>query len=423
LHLISQYLLLKETFYYTLTKAIPGLTGLLSVIIFIRIFGSVQYGQYSFLIAQCNLIVALSFGWLNQAQLRYYSKDSISGDYHALQVKAISLSLLVSAVILSFFVFFQSLSIQSWIVSILIITSMGSFNYLKTIYQAKFLPKSIIIFTSWQSLLALLIPLGLLFFLEKNENILLIGIGLSFLLVVIFISFKDNNSLLINLTKWKKFQDDDQLIKKWYKFGIPLSIWFAAGLALPFLDRFFIKHYLPSEDLGIFSSLQELLTRLFSFLLFPFILALHPRIMDLWNKSNFTTATQLINRSIFIMLSVGTIIFFCIWGFSEFIFLGIKMIIPEFNIEHSSLTLPLFCAGFLWQISLLTHKMLELNEKTYLMVIAILPSIIINLIGNGFFLPTLGILATAYTAFFSALSYCIITSIYYIMFNNRIEKI
>ena len=123
------------------------------------------------------------------------------------------------------------------------------------------------------------------------------------------------------------------------------------------------------------------------------------------------------------MLSVGTIIFFCIWGFSEFIFLGIKMIIPEFNIEHSSLTLPLFCAGFLWQISLLTHKMLELNEKTYLMVIAILPSIIINLIGNGFFLPTLGILATAYTAFFSALSYCIITSIYYIMFNNRIEKI
>ena len=98
------------------------------------------------------------------------------------------------------------------------------------------------------------------------------------------------------------------------------------------------------------------------------------------------------------------------------------MIIPQFSIQYKNLTMPILCAGFLWQISLLTHKLMELNNKTIYMVIAILPSIIINVIGNIFFMPKIGIEATAYTAFLSALVYCVITSIFFIIYNNKIKQ-
>ncbi|SVB74288.1 uncharacterized protein METZ01_LOCUS227142, partial [marine metagenome] len=68
---ISLYTIFKETFLYGLSKFIPGIAGLSAIIIFIRLVGSETYGQYSLILAQCNLLVAFCFGWLNQSQLRY----------------------------------------------------------------------------------------------------------------------------------------------------------------------------------------------------------------------------------------------------------------------------------------------------------------------------------------------------------------
>ena len=67
--------------------------------------------------------------------------------------------------------------------------------------------------------------------------------------------------------------------------------------------------------------------------------------------------------------------------------------------------------------------MLELKEKTIIMVIAILPSLLINIIGNSIFLPVFGQIATANAAFLSALTYCIITLVYSINVMNRLNKI
>jgi len=131
----------------------------------------------------------------------------------------------------------------------------------------------------------------------------------------------------------------------------------------------------------------------------------------------------LLSKSIIIILSIGILFLLFIWKFNDFIFYCIKMTIPELGIEYKNLIIPLLCTGFLWQLSLLTHKMLELNQKTLIMVISILPSIIINLFGNTFFITSLGTLATAYTSFFSALTYFLITGTYFIFKKNRMTLI
>jgi O-antigen/teichoic acid export membrane protein len=226
-----------------------------------------------------------------------------------------------------------------------------------------------------------------------------------FLLKKIFNNKKAYHYLSFSLIK-------NNLISKWIRYGSPLSLWFAIGLALPFLDRFFINRFLSTESLGIYSGVQEILTKVFSLIIFPLILAIHPRIMNYWNDSKKTDAIQIIKWGLGIMFILALILLYSIWHLDSFIYIVINRVIPQFTVEHQILIIPLLLAGFLWQVSFLTHKMLELKEQTYLMVIFLLISLIINITGNIYFTPRYGIIAIANISLISAFVYCLLTGTY-----------
>ena len=66
-------LLIKDSFKYSVTKIIPGVMGLLAVIVFIRMIGAEEYGKYSVQLSFLMAYSAFTVGWLNQSTLRYYS--------------------------------------------------------------------------------------------------------------------------------------------------------------------------------------------------------------------------------------------------------------------------------------------------------------------------------------------------------------
>jgi O-antigen/teichoic acid export membrane protein len=420
--MIPKRILLKETFLYAVSKTVPGFAGLASVILFMRIIGAEQYGQYSFLLSQWYLIVAIGFGWLNQAQLRYYSKDNTFDDYKAGQIRAFAYSGLISVIVFSVLSILQPRSIQLWGISIISIISIGGFNYIKTFFQAKLEPKKVIWLTLGQSILALSIPLGLFFLFQKNSFSILMGVGISFLLMTIIFGLKKKvmKNFITDVSKPTK--TGKIRVKKWFFYGGPLSIWFAAGLAFPFLDRFFINLYLPGETLGVYAGIQELLTRIFSITIFPLTLALHPRIMNLWNDSKIREAIQTIRWGIGVILGLAIVLCIVIWLFDTIIFNILTIAIPQINSQYKSLLLPLLSAGFLWQFSFLTHKMLELKEKTHIMVVFLLISLFINMVGNSMYIPHFGVQATANTAFVSALVYCILTGIYSMIVMTKLKN-
>ena len=410
--MIPKIVVLKEASLYAISKIVPGITGLVSVVLFIRIVGAVEYGNYSFLLSQCYLVTAMGFGWLNQANLRYYLKDFDLTDNRIAQMRSIIISSLLSLVILYILISLQGISMKIMIISYISIIGIGGFNYLKTLLQARLAPLKVIWLTLIQSLMGLLIPLVFLLLFQRTGNIIFMGVGSSFLLltVLLFIRQYINKKLIIN--SFKLSINAKKLIKKWFFYGSPLSFWFAAGLALSFLDRFFINQYLPSEDLGIYASSQELLTKIFSITIFPITLAIHPRVMNTWNQSKEYEAIQLIRWGIGIMSCISIILITSFWYSDNLAFSLINMLIPQFNIEYKPIIIPLLSAGLLWQFSFLTHKMLELKEQTMLMVLFILISLLINIIGNYYYLPKYGIIATANIAFATALIYCLLTGFY-----------
>ena len=70
--------LLRDSLYYSISKIVPGLIGVICVIFFFRWMGAVEYGKYSIIFSFTNLIAAFSFGWLNQSILRYRSNFNSS---------------------------------------------------------------------------------------------------------------------------------------------------------------------------------------------------------------------------------------------------------------------------------------------------------------------------------------------------------
>ena len=236
--MIQSKIIIKDALYYIMSKIIPAIAGIIFIVFFNKTAGISEYGNYSLLIYKVNLIVTFCFGWLNQSQLRYAGYESKEHKKKINYSKNLIFFQMILAFIILLLLFFDfKISKNEKLISLFCVLSIGLFTFFKTFFQAKLLPPIVFQINILQSLFYLLLPL--LFFLNKTKifsETFLLTTGLSFLL-----------ANLILLHKNKKFFDNlfnvnlnFKNIKKWLKFGIPVSIWSSLGMLLHFLDRFFI---------------------------------------------------------------------------------------------------------------------------------------------------------------------------------------
>ena len=127
---------------YGFSKFVPGIAGLSAIIIFIRFLGSETYGQYSLILAQCNLLVALCFGWLNQSQLRYLDTDKHHDQFPISLIASFIVSSIAGAIILIILFWSGRTTYNEIIVSLICIGSIASFTLIKTLYQSSINPVS-----------------------------------------------------------------------------------------------------------------------------------------------------------------------------------------------------------------------------------------------------------------------------------------
>ena len=408
-------LLIKDSFKYSVTKIIPGVMGLLAVIVFIRMIGAEEYGKYSVQLSFLMASSAFTVGWLNQSTLRYYSK--YQNDQQLPQIFFIGLvfSLLLGSLILVIgslvTVYNQKFPLTS--IGLALFLALCIFQFLSAVLRSQLRPNVVIIVTALQSILGLVLPLLLLWVLSPNHKYLLLGLAGSYIaLPLVF--------LALNIDRFKIFwpiAHDSRhhyklILSKFFRYGFPLSLWFGISLSLPFLDRFFIEYFYSFEVTGIYASFTDLVIRIFSILVFPLTLAAHPRIMSAWNNNNQSAAFTIWRKALQYQLGIFIILMAIVTMFTDQIFSLLMVVLPELNISYSYLLIPILIGGFLWQFALLCHKPLEMDQRTKLMVVLMLAALCVNLIGNIVYLPHYGIIATAYTYMASAGVY-IIAVIYF----------
>ena len=408
-------LMVKDSFKYAVTKLIPGLMGLMTIIVFIRMIGPEEYGKYSIQLSFLMAISAFSIGWLNQSTLRYYSRYQTAALLSRVFGLGILVSILFGLVVLgiaSRYSIFDSLTGSESLIGFILFVALCAFQFLSTLFRAQLKPINVIIITTVQSILGLLIPVILLSMFEQSHRFLLIGLAMSYCTPPIIFFF-------VNINRVKKFWFKENSIHKsrhilveFLKYGTPLSLWFALSLSLALLDRFFIKYYFEYETTGIYASFTDLVVRVFSILLFPLTLAAHPRIMFAWNTNKQSAAIALWWKALQYQLGIFIVLMAVVYIFTDNIFNMLMVILPDLNVSYSFLLMPILAGGFLWQFALLCHKPLEMDQRTKLMALLMLAALCVNLIGNIVYLPHYGIIATAYTYIASATVY-IITTIYF----------
>ncbi|MEC7927473.1 MAG: oligosaccharide flippase family protein [Candidatus Neomarinimicrobiota bacterium] len=402
-----------DSYLYFLTKIIPGITGLLSVIVFMRWVGPDGYGQFTLLLSFVMATGALSSGWLNQALLRYFSKDENKVEFPRIIFQGTLISILTGFfILLAGYYFFLDLNIFGFIVIYLFLVSIILFRLKSSLLQAGLKPKKVTQISVIQSILGLVIPV--IFLIGFNHFLSIIaGISIAYLLTGYQKNqFQPNDSIAITTDR------RNLILLKYFSFGIPLSFRMFLGLLIPFLDRWFIMFFLDKSVTGFYAGYSEIIMRVFSIILFPITLAIHPRATHLWNHGKERESLDLVKKGIWIQTGIFFLAFMIFILFEMRFFQLTKMLIPGLNTDFAVLGMPIFLSGFLWQVSLLIHKPLELSEKPKKMIWAIVFSLGVVVFGNALYLPRFGVLATAYTSVASAMVY-IISILIFIKFDNN----
>ena len=408
-------LLIKDSLKYSVTKIIPGVMGLIAVIVFIRMIGAEEYGKYSIQLSFLMAYSAFTVGWLNQSTLRYYS--NYKNDQKLPQIFFIGLvfSLLMGSLILviSSLVIVNNQKFPLSSIGLALFLALCSFQFLSAVLRSQLRPNAIIVVTVLQSLLGIVLPLLLLWLLGLKHKYLLLGLAGSYIaLPLVLLTINIDLSKIFSPIASGGWYHHKLILSEFFRYGFPLSLWFGISLSLPFFDRYFIEYFYSLEITGIYASFTDLVIKIFSILLFPLTLAAHPRIMSSWNNNDQAGAIILWRQALQYQMVIFFILIGVLYLASGIIFDLIMLILPGLDLSYSFLLFPILVGGFLWQFALLCHKPLEMDQRTGLMVLLMLGALIINLLGNIIYLPLYGIIATAYTYIASASVY-ILSNIYF----------
>lgn len=391
---------------YALSKAIPGVVGLATVVVFVRAIGPEEYGKYALTVTVVNMASAFFMGWLTQALLRYYGEMRVAPEARRAMWMGLGGATLAGALVLGVGHAAGLTGHRAWIgLAAALALFLGSNVYqLRTaLLQAQIQPGDVVVLSSVQALIALLVPVALFAIAGRTYLAAVAGLAVSYGLAVAWRG-REPGTRLAGQPGLKA--NTRRLLARLWRYGWSLSFWFAVTTMLPVSDRFFIERHLGFGATGSYAAVYDVVVRGYSLLLAPITMAVHPRMMGLWSarepaRAWATWRWAMGAQAVLVAVLLAVLAMFSGWG--------LRFIRNMAGAEAASVALPLLIGGFLWQFALLAHKPLELAGRTGLMLGAAAIALGINVTANALLLPRYGIQVTAAATVASGLAYVCLT--------------
>lgn len=351
---------------YYVAKVTPAASGLLFYYFLYKYMGSDGVGVFSLHFSMIIIVVTLLSTWVKQAILRY--KDILDES----QMSSFCFYSLALGCGLIFFIvyfygyLFNELATVNTIFLIFLAISIYLQSILITINQVNFKSKKISVSESIRSVVFFISPICVYFFEWGIDGVIFL-VSISYL-----ISF-----IALFRRKYFRFTSfDKKVFYNLFNYGWPVSIWLALTMFIPYLDKHFITLRGGVELSGDYSALFELYTRVFGLIFSPIIMYYTPIIMRL-SAGDINQVNKVVAKAIYI-----EIILFLLMMFGNIIFgeLFIDIMFKNINVEVVNITFLLLAQGFIWQLSILCHKMLEISNKTKIMMVCMLFFVILYFI-------------------------------------------
>ena len=118
-----------------------------------------------------------------------------------------------------------------------------------SVYRSQIRPNMVILISSIQSILALIMPLFFIFYFGSKVKYIILGLSIAYLVP----NIKNLLFKIFSIQRILQFKKASySLLFELFKFGWPLSIWLTISMALQFFDRYFINYYYTYSRFCIF---------------------------------------------------------------------------------------------------------------------------------------------------------------------------
>jgi O-antigen/teichoic acid export membrane protein len=401
------------------SKIVPGLMGLVSVPVFIRLIGLDQFGRFALAVPILLAVGSASSGWLAQGILRFHPVASDPRGREISFDRAVTAGTLATVLITSALLIFILAGLHSALFASLISLAFCLSFVLYTITLAKFQARlqSVIVLRreAIRSAGSLLIPVALVLITGRKQfELILLGQALAYSMAFLpsshWLGRRNEEGASIQGPPAHQLLPTDsstaKTVRQLWQFGWAVGLWLLFSQGLPVIDRWTIQKFAGYSSAGVYASLYEVAIRSFSFLAFPLTQAAHPRIMRAWNEGQFEASYRIIRYSV----QSQSIIFMTAFGVVFFASHRITRFILGFDDPIAARMLPiLFVGGFLWQLALLLHKPLEIEQRTVAMLAAMAAVVVLNIAACFQFIPRFGYQAASYILGLSACCYIAFT--------------
>ncbi|MFC5133766.1 MULTISPECIES: lipopolysaccharide biosynthesis protein [Haloferacaceae] len=389
---------------YTPAKIVPALINFLSVVVLTRLLVNDQYGEYTVVLTGVSFSLVLVLSWLRQPLLRYFEKYHQTGESSLLVSSLLNTYFLILGigllVVSATFFIIQSIEIK-WVLfsitGLILVLTRGTFSLVSTLRRAENRAGRYTVLVCANSIAQLCIAAAVIIYtpLGVLGGLLGLVIGSGLISIVELL-------ILYNKGLYKSFVFDISTVKQSASFGLPFIGAQIGGRVLELADNYLLFVISGAAAVGTYAAGYKIFYRVV-FMTFSLIsLATYPRVVSVFETKGRKEAAKSFETVIrlFILL--------CVPAAVGLIAIGpdLVQIYVEQEYYDTIVIIPWIVLGSLFYGlgQILTYP-IQLEEKTRLLMTALLFSALVNIILNFMLIPELEIQGAAIATFISYIVY------------------
>lgn len=369
----------KDYLNYLISIILPALINGIAVPVLKHLLGPANYGYFSIYYNGALLCTAISTGWIIQSIYRFYSKSDNKAQFSKLAISITAryqLIIILPGVI--FLWFFNHSVLLALLLGTTVFVNAMQFAHL-AIAQSSFLSKKTIYSETIRSVSYILIAVILLLITTHGYlYFLFIAIIVSYSLSVFYLRKQTKNLLLADDSGSTAELDFKGLTRKFFKYGLPLSLWFFIAYLFMYVDKLMMLKNVGATVQGNYQAIFDLLYRGLSLLMSPVIISLVPLLVQAYEKNEVSDIRKLSIRIVLIEISAYILASIAYWWFgANLLFIILK--IPDLQIFRW-IGFIVLTGAFMWQIAMVVHQKYILRLKSSFLLILMIISFLCQLI-------------------------------------------
>jgi O-antigen/teichoic acid export membrane protein len=408
----------KQSSLYMIFHGVGLGISFISFPIMTRMFSVEDYGNLALVNATLVIMIGLAKCGITTSFIRHYPEFISEDKKQLLYSSALSGSVLIPLVIIicySIAIFFLNENIGVYLTkTFLIVGLIILFRTLESLFSSFFRAEERVITLNIVSLLyktgSLISGILAFFILIKGLHGYFIGVVIfeAFMTAVLIIGYYRKGLLQIKTISLNTF-------KMLYVYGFPLVFLEVSSLINDYSDRFLIKYFLDSTQLGIYSVGYNLSMYIQGFITAPLWMAVFPIYTKLWEAEGRKETEKFLSQLLKYYLCIAILVLFGISLLSE----ELITILATKKYSSASQIIPLVAGSILiYGVSHIIGAGFHLMKQTKKIALYTVIVACLNFILNLYLIPKYNIMGAAYS---TVASYILLTILIAINSNKLLK--